>query len=85
MNNSRIEENSELYKYHKNRSILDFTYINSVFEKDDREMLKRLQDKHPNHIIRMPNSDLIAARVISGIGGSVPANWNGRSYPANTL
>ena len=73
MSNAIIEENSELYKYHKNRSILDFTYINNVFEKDEREMLKRLQDKYPTHIIRMPNSDLIAEGVISGIGGCVPA------------
>ena len=63
--------------YHKTRSVLDFVFIDKVFEADERELLRKTQDKYPNAIIHMPNVDLIASGRIKGIGGSVPANWDG--------
>jgi len=73
---------NEIYEYHKNRTILDFKFIESVFDREERKYLKELQNKFPNHIIQMPNSDLKARGFISGIGGSVPADWNGMVYQA---
>jgi hypothetical protein len=71
---------NEIEEYHNTRSILDCKFIVSIFDKQDREILKMLQTKYPNHIIHMPNSDLIAEGYISGIGGSVPLNWTGLIY-----
>lgn len=69
--------NNECEEYHRTRSCIDFNFIKNVFERDERQKLEELQSKLPNHIIRMPNSDLIAMGYIEGIGGSVPAEWNG--------
>ena len=63
--------------YHKTRSVLDFVFIDKIFESDERELLRKTQEKHHNAIIHMPNSDLIASGRIKGIGGSVPAQWDG--------
>ena len=67
----------EIMEYHKTRSILDFVFIDKVFEADERELLRKTQAKHPHAIILMPNADLIASGRIKGIGGSVPAEWDG--------
>lgn len=72
-----MKDSFDFYIYHKTRSVLDFKYIGVVFEREERELLKVTQDKYPNHIIRMPNHDLVASGFISGIGGSVPADCNG--------
>lgn len=75
-----MESNTEISDYHKTRSVLDCKYVVSIFDKQERQILTELQVKYPNHIIRMSNSDLIAAGHISGIGGSVPSNWNRQIY-----
>lgn len=67
---------NEIVKYHSKRSVLDFVFIDKIFEKDERELLRKTQEKHPNAIIFMPNSDLIADYDVKGIGGSVPNDWN---------
>lgn len=68
---------NEIIDYHKTRSVIDFVFIDKVFESDERELLRKTQEKYPNAIIRMPNADLIASGIIKGIGGSVPAQWDG--------
>jgi hypothetical protein len=62
----------EVEKYHATRTSIDAKFIDSVFERDERELLARLQMKYPGKIIHMPNCDLIAPGFIKGIGGSVP-------------
>lgn len=67
----------EITEYHQSRSVLDTNFIRVIFERDERSKLEAVQQRHPNSIIFMPNSDLVAMGVISGIGGSVPSDWNG--------
>lgn len=73
---------NEITDYHKNRQSIDFNYIEHVFIKQEREYLESLQKMYPNHIIKMPNHDLISNGRIKGYGGSVPYNWNGLTYQA---
>ncbi len=73
---------TEIEEYHKNRTTLDYKFIDAVFEREERRLLAELQSKYPNYIIRMPNSDLKAPGYIKGIGGSLPPNWNGLIYQA---
>ena len=61
----------EIEQYNKDRTIVDYQFIASLFEKDERAMLNNTQQKFPNSIIRMPNADLIASGIVSGVGGSV--------------
>lgn len=34
-----------IVEYHKTRSVLDFVFINKIFEADERELLHRAQEK----------------------------------------
>lgn len=64
----------EIAEYHKTRSSIDYTFIASVFERDERELLAQTIQRYPGCNIRMPNADLIASGRISGIGGVVSLN-----------
>ena len=75
---------NDIQNYHENRTALDYTFIESLFDRDDRTYLKKLQSKYPKHIIRLSNADLIAQGFVKGIGGSVPANWNGLYHDLST-
>jgi hypothetical protein len=72
----------EIVEYHKNRTVLDYKFIEACFIRDERELLEVLQARYPNHAILMPNADLILQGIVTGIGGSVPPNWNGLTYDA---
>ena len=61
-------------EYHKDRSCLDFNYITRLFIKDDKDLLTKTQELFPNHIIRLPDSDLVAEDIVKSYGGSVPVN-----------
>jgi hypothetical protein len=63
--------------YHRTRTVLDVNYIESLFIKQEREFLVQAQQRAPNSIIRTANSALIASGISKGIGGSIPANWDG--------
>ena len=72
--------NTEIQEYHKNRTVLDTEFICAAFTRDERQRLKELQAKYPNHVIHLRNADCIAAGRSTGIGGSVPLRWNGLIY-----
>ena len=61
-------------EYHKHRTCLDFNYINRLAIKEDKDYLTRMQALLPNHIIRLPDADLVAKGIIKSYGGSVPVN-----------
>ena len=69
--------NNTIILYHEKRTILDYAFIAAVFDKDDRNILKKTQAKYPHSIIRMPCADLIANGYIKGLGGSVPLDHDG--------
>lgn len=66
-----------LTDYIKKYGYLDRHVIDKAFDDDDRESLEKAKQDHPNSVIRMPNADLIANGRIKGLGGSVPAEWDG--------
>lgn len=74
---------AETEKHYRNRTVLDSKYELLQCDKLDRAILQNLQEDFPNSIIRMANSDLIASGYINGLGGSVPAEWDGSIVDLN--
>ena len=73
----------DIVEYHKTRTVLDINFILAVFDRQDRETLKMAEQEHPGSIIRSPHVDVIMGGGMKGLGGSVPANWNGSIYDWN--
>ena len=61
----------------------DFKAWLELFVAYDKLYLEKAQAERPFSIIRNPCADLIATGHISGIGGSVPPDWDGTIYDWN--
>jgi hypothetical protein len=75
-----VTEEKYFEEYYKKHGYLDSNVIDSRFEKDERALLEKYVNLYPNHIIRMPNFDLISKGFLTGIGGYIPSEWNGLIY-----
>ncbi len=72
-----IKKKIKKLEQHLQANPCDFGGQLLLFDLIDQAMLEQAKIEHPHSIIRMPNADLIACGVVSGIGGSVPAEWDG--------
>ncbi len=78
-----IKEKIKKLEQHLQSNPCDFGGQLLLFDLIDQAMLEQAKKAYPHSIIRMPNADLVARGVVSGIGGSVPAEWDGSivSFP----
>jgi len=80
-----METNKKIQALEKHLNLVptDFKGWLNLFDEYDKLFLATAQKEQPNSIIRSPNADIIAAGLASGLGGSVPPNWDGTVYDWN--